>query len=461
MKRKGKVFILDDDDLITSMVARALEKEGHRVKAAVTPEGLLETLEAWSPDVLLMDIHLPGIDGLSLLKEISRRGLSVRVVMLTADDRAGTAVQAMKLGAADYITKPFHMDEVRIVVRNILERERMRAELGYFRRMCAGEASVEILGESAALRALTAELEQLAAARVNTVLITGESGTGKEVFAKNFHRLLDREGSMPFIRVNCAALPENLLESELFGHERGAFTDAKTEKKGLFELADGGCLLLDEIGEMHPALQGKLLRVLEEREMRRVGGEEDIPVDVRVIATTNRDLQPAVEEGTFRLDLFYRLNAFHLRIPPLRERPEDVPPLARHFLARFSARYNKPRIRDFAPEALRLLQAYAWPGNIRELKNVVERLVVLKDTESIQPEHLPREILGEAAPGAASPPGAFVLPPDGIRLEDLERDLLEQALRRTGGNRAQAARLLGIGYDSLRYRLKKFGITPG
>jgi len=381
--------------------------------------------------------------------------------MLTADDSAESAITAMKLGAADYLTKPFNMAEVKLVIGNIIEKERLREEVDYLRKTKTAEHEAEMIGESPAINELRDKGNKLAEAQVRIVLITGESGTGKEVAARYIHNRIhaDRNGEYaPFIAVNCTALPEQLFESELFGHVKGAFTDAKSDKKGMFELANGGTILLDEIGDMQMNLQSKLLRVLEDRTVRRLGGKADIPIDVTVIVTTNTNLEEAAAAEKFRTDLFYRLNTFPLHITPLRERREDIPLLARHFLELFSQTYLKKAIKRFSPEAEEILYAHEWKGNCRELKNVVERIVVLENTESILPQHLPTALTkGKVVERRGS--SAFVLPDEGISLEDLQQDLIEQALRRTGNNQTKAAKLLGISYDSLRYQIKKFGIA--
>src|SRR5208337_613635 len=314
------------------------------------------------------------------------------------------------------------------------------------------------VGNSTCIQELKAEAEKLIEAHVQTILITGESGTGKELLARYLHRQMHGdEDYSPFVRVNCAALPETLLESELFGSEKGSFTNAVADKKGLFETADGGSILLDEIGEMKSSLQSKLLRVIEERAVRRIGGKDELPIDVVVIATTNRNLQEAVDQGEFRLDLFYRLNAFSIHLPSLRDRAEDIPLLARHFLSRISAKYNRTMISGFSGEAERLMVSYRWPGNVRELRNVIERIVVLESTAMILPKHLPKEIILQS-PAAEAICEAFLLPDGGIDLEELEKNLTIQALRKTGGNKTTAAKLLGVSYDSLRYQIKKFSL---
>ena len=457
MKRKSKIFLVDDDDLIVSMLTRALKKEGYEVHSDHGTEDVMLKIRSWDPDIVILDINLPGRSGVDILQEVKTH-LDSEVVMLTADDTAETAVRAMKLGAADYFTKPFNMDEVKIVLSNIEEKIRLRHEVDYLRKVTHELFEKEIVGNSKAIQEISDKAEKLIDSRVPTILVTGESGTGKELLARYVHRRMHgEEAYSPFIRVNCAALPETLLESELFGYEKGAFTDAKSDKKGLFELADRGSILLDEIGEMKTSLQSKLLRVIEERTVRRIGGKDELPIDVVVIATTNRDLQEAVDKGDFRLDLFYRLNAFSLHLPPLRERHEDITMLARHFLCRISAKYNKTMITGFSTDAEKLMLSYRWPGNIRELRNVIERLVVLESTEIILSEHLPKEITRQMAADVQLSDG-FLLPEEGINLDDLEKKLIMQALKKAAGNKTLAAKLLGLSYDSLRYQIKKFNL---
>ncbi|MDO9028185.1 MAG: sigma-54 dependent transcriptional regulator, partial [Candidatus Roizmanbacteria bacterium] len=411
---------------------------------------------------LLLDIRLPEQSGIDILQELKEKGINTQVVMLTADDTIETAVKAMKLGAADYITKPFNTDELKIVVSNIIEKEKLKQEVSYLRKTCSEFIEKNIVGESKAIKELILKVEKMAQLKVSTILITGESGTGKEIVARHIHHLMYGDaatGYAPFIPVNCSAMPETLLESELFGYQKGAFTDAKSDKKGLFEIADGGTILLDEIGDMNPSLQSKLLRVLEERTVRRIGGKEGIPIDVTIIATTNKNLLEAMEKGEFRMDVFFRLTTFYLHILPLRERREDIPLLARHFLSYFATKYNKKTIKGFSPESEKFMISYDWPGNIRELKNLVERIVVLENTEVILPEHLPKWLTDHLTVKQPSGNNRFILPESGISLEEVEKDLLMQALEKAGHNKSRAAKLLNISYDTLRYQLKKFGIT--
>ena len=462
MAIRGRVFLLDDDELISSMLARSLKKAGYEVQRETSTDDIINKIAAWYPDLILLDIHLDeDKTGLAILEELKREEIPGQVVMLTADDSAESAITAMKLGAADYLTKPFNMAEVKLVIDNIIEKERLREEVDYLRKTKTAEHEAEMIGESPAINELRDKGKKLAEAQVRIVLITGESGTGKEVAARYIHNHLHggRNGEYaPLIAVSCTALPEQVFESELFGHVKGAFADAKTDKKGIFELANGGTILLDEIGDMQMNLQSKLLRVLENRSVRRLGGKADLPIDVTVIVTTNTNLEEAVAADKFRSDLFYRLNTFPLHIPPLRERREDIPLLARHFLRIFSQTYLKKAIREFSPEAEEILCAYEWKGNCRELKNVVERIVVLENTETILPQHLPAA-LTKGKFTEHRQPGGFILPKEGISLEQLESDLIRQALERTNNNQTKAAKLLGISYDSLRYQIKKFGIN--
>lgn len=460
--RKGKVFLVDDDELIVSMLSRALKGEGYDVNSeTVTFTTVVDKIAAWAPDVVLLDLKLPSITGLDILERIKTNPIDTQVVMLTSDDHVETAIKCMKLGAADYLTKPFNIDEVKIVVNGIVEKRHLKSEVNYLRRFYSDAFRKDIIGESPAMKEIKQKAEKIARSNVPMILITGESGTGKELVARYIHSIMYNEpqtGFAPFIAINCTALPETLLESELFGYEKGAFTDAKVEKKGIFELAHGGTMLLDEIGDMKPALQGKLLRVLEERSIRKIGGQKEIPIEVTVIATTNKNISEAVEQGEFRMDLFYRLNLFGLMLPPLRERKEDIPLLANFFLKNFISQYKNKVIKGFSPEAVQLMLSWRWPGNVREMKNTIERIVVLESAETITPGHFPAEMTGRSLTSAPSPGGRFILPEAGICLDELEKDLILQALERARNNKTLAAKLLNITYDSLRYQIKKLGL---
>lgn len=464
MKSKGKIFMLDDDELILSMLSRVLEKEGYEVRTESGTDDIVNKVMAWSPDVMLLDIRLPGQTGIDILQEIRGRGVDLQVIMLTADDTAETAVKAMKLGAADYLTKPFNKEEVSIVINNVMEKSNLKHEVSYLRKAYSEVYEREFIGQSKVIKKIMSNIEKMAHANVSTILITGESGTGKEVLARRVHHLMNESeasGYYPFISINCAAMPESLLESELFGYEKGSFTDAKTGRKGLFESAKGGSILLDEIGDMKCDLQGKLLRVLEERVVRRIGSKENVPIDVTVIATTNRNLSEAVDKGEFRKDLFFRLSTFYFHIPPLRERQEDIPLLLEYFMAHFASRYNKKSL-TISPEAEKLMLSFAWPGNIRELKNLIERFVVLESADKILPENLPRWLVDRSSAtmaGKQLSEDKYLLPDSGISLNDLQRDFVMQALEKTNHNQAQAAKLLNMTYDAFRSHMKKYGIT--
>lgn len=464
MKHRGRIFLIDDEELIVTMLARALRKEGYETKIQTNADDVVNKIASWHPDLVLLDIHLEeDRDGLDILADIKEEEIDTQVVMLTADDTAESAIRAMKLGAADYLTKPFNIDEVKIVIETIIEKKRLQDEVIYLRKANSATLVNDMVGQSPAMLKLTENAKKIAEAKAETVLITGDSGTGKEVMARYIHnwrhlREGEKKGHVPFITINCTALPENLIESELFGHVRGAFTDAKTDQKGMFELADGGTILLDEIGDMRLDLQSKFLRVLEERKVRRLGGRIDLPIEVTVISTTNKDLKAAVANKEFRQDLFFRLNLFSIHLPPLRERKEDIPLLAANFLVHFSQKYMKKNIKAFSPEAMKIITSYAWPGNIRELKNVIERVVVLENEEIIKPKHLAIGLTAEESFALQHEEGRLTLPDEGISLEEVEKDLIEQALARTKGNQTKAAKLLNITYDTLRYQVKKYDL---
>jgi DNA-binding NtrC family response regulator len=468
MKTKGRIFLLDDDELIITMLSRALRNAGFETQVQTSGQDVIEKIETWHPDLVMLDIHL-GEDrnGLDILNDIKKDELDTQVVMLTGDDTAETAIRAMKIGAADYLTKPFNVDEVIMVIKGVLEKEKLKDEVRYLRKTRQSYDHHEMVAESPAVKEIIEHAKKIATAGVPTILVTGESGTGKEVLARYIHHWMHLEEGkaaedIPYIEVNCTALPDNLIESELFGHTKWAFTDAKTEKKGLFELADGGTILLDEIGDIRADLQSKFLRVIETRNVRRLGGKVDLPVEVTVIATTNRDLNEAVANKEFREDLFFRLNTFALHLPPLRDRREDIPQLSRYFHDFFRQKYAKKSLNGFTAEAEKWLIDYNWPGNIRELKNVIERCVVLENNDLISPEHLPLDLSGcgrSTLPFAERRQNArLILPEKGISLDDVEKDLIKQALERAGNNQTKAAKLLNISYDSLRYQVKKFDL---
>ena len=466
MKINGRIFLLDDDELIVTMLSRALRNEGFETHVQTSSDDIIKKMEAWHPNVILLDINL-GEDrnGLDILAEIKANELDAQVVMLTGDDTAESAIKAMKTGAADYLTKPFNIDEVIMVVKGALEKAKLNDEVRYLRKSRMDYAHHEMVGESQVLKDLIENAKKIATAGVPTILITGESGTGKEVLARYMPYWLHQERGektedVPYIAVNCTALPDNLIESELFGHTKGAFTDARMDKKGMFELADGGTILLDEIGDMRADLQSTFLRVLENRKIRRLGGTVDLLVDVNVIATTNRDLKQAVAVKDFREDLFFRLSTFSMHLPPLRYRREDISLLARYFLENFKQKYAKKDLEGFTSEAEKRLIEYNWPGNVRELKNVVERCVVLANSELISLENVPLELGAEGAlpfvERRKNP--RLILPEEGISLDDVEKDLIRQAMDRAGKNQTKAAKLLNMSYDTLRYQIKKYNL---
>ncbi|MDH3331233.1 MAG: sigma-54 dependent transcriptional regulator [Desulfobulbaceae bacterium] len=466
MKINGRIFLLDDDELIVTMLSRALRNEGFETHVQTSSDDIIKKMEAWHPNVILLDINL-GEDrnGLDILAEIKANELDVQVVMLTGDDTAESAIKAMKIGAADYLTKPFNIDEVIMVVKGALEKVKLNDEVRYLRKSRMDYAHHEMVGESQVLKDLIENAKKIATAGVPTILITGESGTGKEVLARYMHYWMHQERGenpedVPYIAVNCTALPDNLIESELFGHTKGAFTDARMDKKGMFELADGGTILLDEIGDMRADLQSTFLRVLENRKIRRLGGTVDLLVDVNVIATTNRDLKEAVAVKDFREDLFFRLSTFSMHLPPLRSRREDISLLARYFLENFKQKYAKKDLEGFTSEAEKRLIEYNWPGNVRELKNVVERCVVLANSELISLENVPLELGAEGdlpfVERRKNP--RLILPEEGISLDDVEKDLIRQAMDRADNNQTKAAKLLNMSYDTLRYQIKKYNL---
>jgi DNA-binding NtrC family response regulator len=400
-------------------------------------------------DLILLDFRLPDSDGLAVLKRVKELYPDTLVILMTAYSTIDNAVEAIKLGAFHYINKPFNVDEVALLVEKALETSHLRREVKALRTSTGREFSFDaIVGNSSAMQTVKALLKRVAVSPASTVLLTGETGTGKDLAAKAIHYNSDR-AARAFVNITCSALPEQLLESELFGHERGAFTDARQQKRGLLEMGDGGTVFLDEIGEMTPALQAKLLRFLEEKTFKRVGGLHDIRVDVRVIAATNRELEQSVREGKFREDLFYRLQVMPILLPALRERRGDIPLLATYYVDRYNREFKK-KVRGISADALRLLEGHRWPGNIRELRNAIERAMLLIDHEWIEPEDL--------AMSRAEAPAQFRLPPEGVSLEDVERQLVMQALQRAGGNQTHAGQLLGINRDQVRYRIEKFGL---
>jgi DNA-binding NtrC family response regulator len=446
-----RVLVVDDEEPFRRLLKRELGRKGFAVEVAADGREALALLRERAFDVILLDVVMPGLDGLSTMKRLREDPSSPAIIVLTGRATVETAVDAMKNGAFDYLTKPYKLDELVVLVNRAHEYGRLAVKSRLLEQeLVRKESPVEFVGTSRQLREILALIRKVAPTD-SPVLIQGESGTGKELVANTIWHL-SRRGAAPLVALNCAALSEGLIESELFGHERGAFTSAVATKHGLVEVADKGTLFLDEIAEMPLALQPKLLRFLDAGEFRRVGGTRALTVDVRVIAATNRDLRGMIAAGRFREDLFYRLNVIAVALPPLRERPEDIPALARHFLAAYGRKMAKP-VREFAPDALASLAAYAWPGNVRELENVIERAVILCEGDSIGRGDL-------AVPPSSTPPAAAA--PGGTgSLEEIEREHILRVLREVGGNQSRASQLLGIDRKTLYLKLRKYGVPEG
>ncbi len=453
--RVGRILVVDDERSMRDFMEILLQRDNHEVVSCGSAAEAVLALESDDFDVVISDIRMPGMSGLELLDRVQQLAQDTLVILITAHGTTESAVDAMKRGAYDYLTKPCSVDEIRVVVDKALEKRSLASENLSLKRQLREQTSLPtMLGKSSRMRELFELVRQVAPTRAN-ILITGESGTGKELVARSIHALSDRQ-DRPFVTINCGAIPENLLESELFGHVKGSFTGAISHKEGLFEAADGGTLFLDEIGEMPLSLQVKVLRAIQDRTFKRVGGTSDIQVDVRILCATNRVLSEEVRRGSFREDLFYRLNVIEVQLPRLRERPEDIPELVRLFVERYASELSRP-VQEVDPEVLTVLERYAFPGNVRELENLVERAVTLARSERITIDCMPATVL--APPQAAGRPG---LPTDGADLNELladyERGLLDAALERTGGVKKRAAALLRVSFRSFRYRLEKLGL---
>ena len=456
LRPKERVLVVDDEQSMREFLSILQQKEGFEVESCADAQAARHAVAGSDFDLVITDLKIPGGSGLDVLRGAKEAHAETEVVVITAFGTAETAVEAMKQGAYDYLTKPFKVDEIKITVRKALEKASLARENRELRRRLEEAAGGgEILGRSPKMQEVLRLLERVAPTGV-TVLIWGESGTGKELVARRLHTLSGRKG--PFVAVNCSAIPEGLMESELFGHVKGSFTGAVSDKPGLFEEAQKGTLFLDEVGELPLPLQPKLLRALQEGKEKRVGGNREIAVDVRIVSATNKELQTEVRESRFREDLYYRLNVVALEIPPLRERREDIPFLAYHFLRKYSQSFGRA-FQGFDREALAALEGYDYPGNVRELENLVERAVALEPGDLLTPASLPDHLRKDQAPAA----GLQAFPPEGLdiqgHLDSLERHYLEEALRRTEGNKTEASRLLGLTFRSLRYRLDKFGMA--
>lgn len=452
--RKVRVLVVDDEHLIRWSLEQNLKKQGYEVITAGNGEDALRFVREEQPDLVLLDIQLPGISGMEVLEKIKEFDEEIIVIMVTAHGGLETAVNAMRVGAYDYINKPFNLDEMAVVIKKALETFDLRREVARLRSEHKKSGPPDIVGTGHHMRSILDMMGKVARSDASTVLVLGESGTGKELVAKWVHYQSAR-ADKPFIAINCAAVPATLLESELFGHEKGAFTDAKNAKKGLFELADGGTVFLDEIGDMEMGMQAKLLRFLEDRTFRRIGGAKVLSVDVRIISATNKDLLKAIEEKSFRNDLYYRLQVIPIFLPPLRERRDDIIQIAMHFILNFNREFNK-QVTGISKEAEGLLVDYQWPGNIRELKNVIERALILGTGELLTVEHLPVEIASTVH--VNTPSHCFILPPEGVDIDEVEKDLIRQALETTEWNQSRAAKKLNLGIDAFRYRMKKFDL---
>ncbi|MGC1438065.1 MAG: sigma-54 dependent transcriptional regulator [Terriglobales bacterium] len=468
-------MIVDDERLVRWSLRQKCEEWGYHVIEADAGEPALKLAQHESPDLVLLDVRMPDLTGIEVLDQLKKSGDARAVIMITADPQLDDVKAALKLGAYDFVGKPVDFDELHVTIKNALEATSLRAEVQSLRgevRRDAGYNSV--VSVSPKMTELMNFVRKVASSEATTILIQGESGTGKDLIAKAIHYESSRH-EKPFVAINCSAIPETLMEAELFGHEKGAFTDAKQMKKGLFEAADGGTLFLDEIGELSPLLQAKLLRVLEDQVIRRVGGIKDMQVDVRVIAASNRDLEKAVREGQFRQDLYYRLAIIAIFIPPLRDRKEDILPLVDFFIDRYNRRFKKS-IRGVTDDTRRLILTHNWPGNVRELKNTIERGMILEDEPFLRPVYLPfsvgesggRTVFERTSPsdgGQTLPNGRTLprlyIPEGGTSLEEVEHHMVELAMRQANGNQTHAAKLLDISRDALRYKLKKFGLIRG
>ncbi|MFZ0958973.1 MAG: sigma-54 dependent transcriptional regulator [Candidatus Sulfotelmatobacter sp.] len=470
-----KIMIVDDERLVRWALRQKCEEWGYHVVEADSGGPALRLAQHELPDLVLLDVRMPDLTGIEVLDQLKKNGDARAVIMITADPQLDDVKAALKLGAYDFVGKPVDFDELHVTIKNALEATSLRTEVQALRgEVRRGAGYSNVVSVSPKMTELMNFVRKVAASAATTILIQGESGTGKDLIAKAIHYESSRQ-EKPFVAINCSAIPETLMEAELFGHEKGAFTDAKQMKKGLFEAADGGTLFLDEIGELSPLLQAKLLRVLEDQVIRRVGGIKDMQVDVRVIAASNRDLEKAVRENQFRQDLYYRLAIIAIFIPPLRDRREDIMPLVEFFIERYNRRFKKA-VRGISDETRRLILSHNWPGNVRELKNTIERGMILEDEPLLRPLYLPfsvgesggRTVFERTSPadgGQTLPNGRILprlyIPEGGTSLEEVEHAMVELAMRQSNGNQTHAAKLLDISRDALRYKLKKFGLIRG
>ncbi len=452
-----KILVIDDEKLIRWSFEKKLNSEKIKVYTAGSGEDGIESYKMEQPDIVFLDNRLPKIQGLDVLKKIKAMDDEAVIIFMTAYESVDIAVNAMKAGAHEYINKPFSFEEINIILDNIKNQIDKDKEIELLRREKKDSVTFNhIIGRSEKLREVIQLAKKIAATETTTILLLGESGTGKDMFSRAIHNKSKRKDK-PFVTINCSSLPETLLESELFGYEVGAFTDAKKQKKGLFEVAEGGTVFLDEIGEINQTTQLKLLSVLENRTVRRLGGTVDIPVDIRIIAATNKNLKKSVDEKLFREDLYYRIKVFQITIPALREHKDDIPELINYFIDQFNLRFRK-NISDTEPKVLDLLMKYDWPGNIRELRNVIERAVILESDTVLHEDCLPGEIRENNCPEQKCHPYNFIIPEEGISLDELEKTILTQALEKTDYNQTKASQLLNISRDTLRYKKKKYNL---
>ncbi|MGB7210579.1 MAG: sigma-54 dependent transcriptional regulator [Pyrinomonadaceae bacterium] len=457
MPAHEKILIVDDDRFVRMALGEALRSWDYETLVAENVAEAKKIFGDEEPAIVLLDIDLPDGSGLDVLNDIKEKKPETIAVMITGNIDVPNVITALRGGAYDFIGKPVKLEELRVTLRNALETQGLRREVKQARiERSRGFSFSEILGESALFKKAIDLAQRVAASDVPSILLHGETGTGKDLFAKAIHYASERANA-PYLAINCAALPATLIESELFGYEKGAFTDAKQRKEGLFEQAQGGTIFLDEIGEMELALQAKLLRVLEEGAFRRVGGLKDLPLNVRIIAASNKDLKKTSEEGGFRLDLYFRLSVIQIDIPPLRDRGDDTLLLAQYYIEKANQKRRGKNLRGLAPEVVRIFKSYRWTGNVRELRNVIERASILEDGDLVTTTHLPVDLAGGHLPLNGENPTGIELPPNGIPLETVEFELAKQAMARTGGNLTRAAKLLNISRDQLRYKLKKSG----
>ncbi len=477
--KKRRLLVVDDEKLVRWSLREALSEEGFVVETAASGNEARQIFQEFEPEVILLDIRLPDANGLDLLTEFKEQNKEVIIVMITAYADADSAVKALKAGAEDYVGKPFDLDEIQHILEQCFLKQKLHRDVDFFRREQRKRYNYDnLVGNSLQIIEVFKLIKICAETDAKIVLILGESGTGKQLVARAIH-FHSARADEPFIETNCAAIPEHLLENELFGHEKGAFTDAVQREKGIFEAADGGTVFLDEIGDMPLSMQSKILKVIETNTFRRLGGRQDIAVDIRIIAATNQDLQGMAMRNEFRKDLFYRLNVMTIFIPPLRERKEDIDPLVNYFIKRLNEEYGK-QINGIDPLALKCLKRYDWPGNVRELRNAVERAMMLEDGNVLTARYFSKEIIEYADPSApdtgintgpasgtipaatketVNKHGVISLPPGGISLDYVEKELIRQALIRYDGNQTRAAKCLGISRDTLRYRIKKHKIS--